>query len=253
MPRTSPELPGRLGDPNLTIATDPRLDPRLAEAAAGLSEALEELPVGPDSPLSEIRAYVREVEAEVETAYADLFRGLAAVPGVERRSEDDRGGGRSRDPRLHPRTRRTGPPTALHPAHPRRWHGDGRRGRRPVHALAGRARRAGSRGGGRRVPQRGRQARRPSVPGRSRRLCCCDALGLRAARGTRHQPHRDLRRVRWRQPVHRHGARGAARGLARGDRRRVLRAAPTSPEPTVPRPRSSRPLTRTRATCSMQP
>ena len=87
MRTTSPQLPGKLGDPNLTIASDPRLDPRLAEAAAGLSEALEELPVAADSPLAEIRTFVLAVEAEVEVAYAEFFRDLPAVPGVERRSE----------------------------------------------------------------------------------------------------------------------------------------------------------------------
>lgn len=31
MTNSAPALPGRLGNPSLTLATDPRLDPRLAK------------------------------------------------------------------------------------------------------------------------------------------------------------------------------------------------------------------------------
>ena len=52
MSTSSPMLPGRLGNPSLTLATDPRLDPRLVAAVAGMDAVLgEPAPVGPRFPL----------------------------------------------------------------------------------------------------------------------------------------------------------------------------------------------------------
>jgi len=87
MPAATPHLPGKLGDPTRTIATDPRLDPRLAAGVAGVTTALEDPPVGPDSTYTEVLAHVATVEAEIDAAYAEMFRGLPPVRSVARRTE----------------------------------------------------------------------------------------------------------------------------------------------------------------------
>ena len=85
---TSPHLPGKLGNPDLTLATDPRLDPALLPAVAGMDEALDAPPaVGPDSSYEEVVAYAAAMEAEVDRIYPEIFGALPAVPGVRRRTE----------------------------------------------------------------------------------------------------------------------------------------------------------------------
>ena len=77
-------LPGRLGDPDRSLGTDPRADPRMvaALAAVGLDGHTAPLPVGPDSPLPEILSAVTVAEEAFEVLYAALFAGLPPVPGV---------------------------------------------------------------------------------------------------------------------------------------------------------------------------
>ncbi len=88
MSASSPRLPGKLGDSNLTLATDPRLDPRLIAAVAGVEAALDEhAPVGPDSPYEEIIEYVGALESEVDAVLAEQLGGLPPVSGVARRTE----------------------------------------------------------------------------------------------------------------------------------------------------------------------
>ena len=81
-------LPGRLGDPTLTLITDPRLDPRLA-AALGGTEAVagKQAPVGPDSPYEEILGYIGAAESELDGFYAEMFGSLPPVDGVIQRSD----------------------------------------------------------------------------------------------------------------------------------------------------------------------
>ncbi len=57
------QLPGRLGDPNLTLAHDPRIDPRIAAMfqSAGVSGiGLEPIPL--DAPIEQCRAWCQQFE-----------------------------------------------------------------------------------------------------------------------------------------------------------------------------------------------
>lgn len=84
----SQDLPGRLGDPSLTLAKDPRLDPRLVAAIAGIEEALDAgSSVGPDSSYAEILDYTAQAEVEIDAVYAEQYENLPPVVGVARRSE----------------------------------------------------------------------------------------------------------------------------------------------------------------------
>ncbi len=78
------ELPGRLGDPNRTLATDGRADPRMVAAllAMGLDAHGEPPPVGPDSPREEQLAFCAEVEAGFSAVFDAFVGGLAPVEGV---------------------------------------------------------------------------------------------------------------------------------------------------------------------------
>lgn len=87
MSASTPQLPGKLGDPNLTLATDPRLDPRLVEGAAYADAAVAEATMGPDSSYEEILENIGRMEAELAPAFAEMVRGLAPVRGVTHRSE----------------------------------------------------------------------------------------------------------------------------------------------------------------------
>lgn len=81
-------LPGKLGNPELTLATDPRLDPALLSAVAGMDEALDAPPaIGPDSSYEEVVAYAAAMEAEVDQIYAETFGALPQLAGVRRRTE----------------------------------------------------------------------------------------------------------------------------------------------------------------------
>ncbi len=87
----SPKLPGLLGDPNLTLATDPRIDLRLVEVMTstwGYGE-LDELAVGdgPGSSHEELLEYFAAYEAMSDPMYAKVFGGLPPVPGVTRRTD----------------------------------------------------------------------------------------------------------------------------------------------------------------------
>lgn len=69
-------LPGRLGDPSMSLATDPRTDPRLAAAltAFGLADQAAEPPVNGDSSLAECLGFA----AAAEEGWRGLFGLLAA-------------------------------------------------------------------------------------------------------------------------------------------------------------------------------
>ena len=79
-------LPGRLGDPKMTLGTDPRTDRRVVKAlsALGLSHDLPLSPVGPESSLAEIRAQIADTEAGL-MALPDMLttEALPPVAGVE--------------------------------------------------------------------------------------------------------------------------------------------------------------------------
>tara|TARA_B100001059_G_scaffold138303_1_gene138458 strand:+ start:10751 stop:11839 length:1089 start_codon:yes stop_codon:yes gene_type:complete len=84
-----PRLPGLLGDPNLTLATDPRIDPRLIEvlvASWGYSEDLEEFSLANHS-YEELLESLAAHEAMAAPMYAKIFSCLPPVLGVTRRTE----------------------------------------------------------------------------------------------------------------------------------------------------------------------
>lgn len=82
-------LPGRLGNPNLDLGTDPRADPRLqaAMAALGMDTIPEASAVTSETPIDEIIAFVGTFEAGFEGLGTVLFDGLEPVPGVTSRTE----------------------------------------------------------------------------------------------------------------------------------------------------------------------
>ena len=112
MASSTPKLPGRLGDPTLTLATDPRLDPRLREVldVYGLSGWGETAVVDRDPSLEEILDGVAEAESMSDALYAGIFASLPPVPGVARRSEAIEGvDGNEIRLYIHEPEQRTGP------------------------------------------------------------------------------------------------------------------------------------------------
>jgi acetyl esterase len=86
-------LPGRLGDPNRTLKTDPRIDPRLVAALApfGMDGPPPPVPVGVDSPLKAKLEYLAATEAAMQSIFAGFVAGLPPIPNIERRTETVRG------------------------------------------------------------------------------------------------------------------------------------------------------------------
>jgi acetyl esterase/lipase len=84
-----PLLPGRLGDPDRILKTDPRTDPRLAAALApfALDSAPPPVPVTADSPLPDKLAYCAANETGMEAVFTTLFADLPPLTNVERRTE----------------------------------------------------------------------------------------------------------------------------------------------------------------------
>lgn len=88
-----PLLPGRLGDPNRVLKTDPRADPRLVSACApfALDVAPPPAPVTTNSSLQERLTYSAANEAGMEAVLASLFADLPPIRAVERRTQVIRG------------------------------------------------------------------------------------------------------------------------------------------------------------------
>lgn len=82
-------LPGRLGSPDLTLADDPRADPRMIAAMApfGMAAGPGPLPVGVDSPLDDLREFVAGNEAGFAAVVELLTAELPEIDGVERWAE----------------------------------------------------------------------------------------------------------------------------------------------------------------------
>ncbi|MFT3853118.1 MAG: alpha/beta hydrolase fold domain-containing protein [Ilumatobacteraceae bacterium] len=87
--RATPILPGRLGNPDMALADDPRADPRMIAALAtvGLGGPAEPSPVTGASPLDELHTYVDEAEQGFGGLFDVLMEGLEPVAGVERSVE----------------------------------------------------------------------------------------------------------------------------------------------------------------------
>lgn len=91
-PSPSP-LPGRLGNPDLTLATDPRSDPRMLAAMKpfGLGERTSPPRVSPQDSLDERIAFSRRTESRLEALFDALLAELPPVEGVARFSRVIRG------------------------------------------------------------------------------------------------------------------------------------------------------------------
>src|SRR5512139_936020 len=76
---------GRLADPNRTLGTDPRSDPRMITALAplGLDGLLPPPPVTPDSPLPERLAYAALAEEAIVAMLNALAEKAPVADGVE--------------------------------------------------------------------------------------------------------------------------------------------------------------------------
>lgn len=81
--------PGRLGDPERNLRTDPRTDPRTVEALApfGLDVNGAPAPMGPDAPREQQLEYAMGAEAGFEAVFAALMQGLEPIAGLEQRTE----------------------------------------------------------------------------------------------------------------------------------------------------------------------
>ena len=87
MARPDPHLPGRLGNPDLTLATDPRLDPRVRTTLeGGLGEIATAPPIGADAPLADILDFLAAFDAEATAMEAD-YVDLPPVAGIARRTQ----------------------------------------------------------------------------------------------------------------------------------------------------------------------
>ncbi len=86
---TTPNLPGRLGDPDRTLANDPRADPRMIAAMTpiGLAERTPAQPVTVDTPLDQIHEFNLIAEGGMDVLFSMMLADLPAVAGVERSVE----------------------------------------------------------------------------------------------------------------------------------------------------------------------
>ncbi|MDP6095885.1 MAG: alpha/beta hydrolase [Gammaproteobacteria bacterium] len=82
MSRSLPKLPGKLGNPNLTLATDPRLAAVFAEGGI-----VDDFPLGADASYQEIVDHIGEMEAELDPFYQEMFGALPPVTGISRHTE----------------------------------------------------------------------------------------------------------------------------------------------------------------------
>jgi len=77
-------LAGRLADPNCTLGTDPRSDPRMVAAFAplGLADALPDAPISVDSPIEHRLAYAAAAEEVIGGVFDALALAAPAPSGV---------------------------------------------------------------------------------------------------------------------------------------------------------------------------
>ncbi|MCY3851941.1 MAG: alpha/beta hydrolase fold domain-containing protein [Acidimicrobiaceae bacterium] len=82
-------LPGKLGDPDRTLGTDPRADSRMVAALAplGLAGAPEPVPLSSEATAEEIYEYTATIEPGFEMLFDMIYADLPAVEGVESRTE----------------------------------------------------------------------------------------------------------------------------------------------------------------------
>lgn len=82
-------LPGRLGEPDMTLATDPRADPRMVAVLEplGMAGRADPVPLSADSSLEDIRALATLGEPGFQHVFDGLFDSLPPVEGVESSTE----------------------------------------------------------------------------------------------------------------------------------------------------------------------
>ena len=90
---SSPNLPGRLGTPDMALKDDPRADPRMLAAMAplGLGEQPPPSPVTLESSLEELLEYCSASEAGFEMLFGALGADLPPIEGVTRSVQVIRG------------------------------------------------------------------------------------------------------------------------------------------------------------------
>ena len=86
---TTPHLPGRLGNPNSTLGTDPRADPRMIAAMApiGLADRTPPQPVNLETPLEQLHEFNTMAEAGFEMLFSMMSADIPAIDGIERTVE----------------------------------------------------------------------------------------------------------------------------------------------------------------------
>lgn len=85
MTNPAPILPGRLGNPDMLLGTDPRIDPRLLEAIVplGLAGAPVPAPVDADSTYEACLAFSKEIEAGYQFIFTALFDDLTTTDSIQ--------------------------------------------------------------------------------------------------------------------------------------------------------------------------
>jgi acetyl esterase/lipase len=80
--------PGRLGDPDMSLATDPRSDPRMIAAMApiGMDQRAPALPIGAEATLEQILELANLMEEGNAGAFDYLVGGLEPIAGVVRQT-----------------------------------------------------------------------------------------------------------------------------------------------------------------------
>jgi acetyl esterase len=88
-PTLNVKLPGRLGDPNLELRSDPRADPRMVALFApfGLDVRAADFPVNRQTPLEELLAAAAETEQGFDAVFGALLADVPRAEGVESRTE----------------------------------------------------------------------------------------------------------------------------------------------------------------------
>ena len=128
MAKMNPLLPGKLGNPELSLGSDPRLDPRLVtlfNQGEAMDEMLEESDtVNAGSSYEEAVAYIGLLEENMHPFYEALFADIKPVTDVTRRTQtiidaDDH----EITLYIHEPSNRNGAST-WHRAHARGRHGD---------------------------------------------------------------------------------------------------------------------------------
>ena len=75
---------GRLANPDCSLGTDPRSDPRMVKFLAqfGMDTVLPALPVTVDSPLADRLAFIAQTEEVSSTVFSSLAQAMRSVEGV---------------------------------------------------------------------------------------------------------------------------------------------------------------------------